>query len=75
MVRLETLISRALKRTNNDRYLLTVIVSKRAEELNKGATPLVKSSELKKDKFADIAIMEIADGHLELDEYIKAAKA
>lgn len=67
---LETLISRALKQTSNDRYLLAVVVSKRAEELNKGAKPLAEGFDIQKDKFADIAIYEVAEGLININEYV-----
>lgn len=69
---LETIISRALKYTSNDRYLLATIVSKRAEELNRGAKALIKV-DMQKDKFTDIAINEIAEGLLDINEYTKVS--
>jgi DNA-directed RNA polymerase subunit omega len=71
---LETLVSKALKQTSNDRYLLAVIVSKRAEELNRGAKPLTEEFDIQKDKFADIAIFEVAEGLLDLSEYVETIK-
>lgn len=66
-MRLETYIAQALKRLNNDRYLLTVAVSQRANELSSGAKPLIDNVNLKKDKFTEIAIKEIAQGLLKVE--------
>jgi DNA-directed RNA polymerase subunit omega len=70
-MRLETVIGKALKHTDNDRYMLTVVVSKRAEELNRGAETELPGVDLQKDKFADIAIKEVAEGLIDINEYLE----
>jgi len=55
--------AKALKNVNFDRYLLASAVGKRAEELARGAQPLV-DMDLKKVKYADIALQEIAEGKI-----------
>lgn len=65
-MRLEKIISTALKNANDDSYILSLMVSKRANELAAGAEPLVKADK-NKTKLTDIALMEIADGAIVLD--------
>jgi DNA-directed RNA polymerase subunit omega len=64
MMRLEEILSQALERVNNDRYKLSVAVGQRADELSKGAKPLIDISFTKNMKYTDIAIEEIATGAL-----------
>jgi len=64
-MRLEQITAKALERYNFDRYLLAKAVGKRAEELTKGAEPLV-DMDIKTHKASDIAIYEIAEGKLEI---------
>jgi DNA-directed RNA polymerase subunit omega len=66
-MRLEEILAQALKRVNNDRYVLSVAVGQRADELSKGAKPLLENSETKNMKYTDIAIKEIASGVLKID--------
>ena len=66
-MRLEEILSKALEKVNNDRYMLAVAVGQRADELSKGAKPLLDSSETKNMKYTDIAIKEIASGVLKID--------
>jgi DNA-directed RNA polymerase subunit omega len=65
-MRLEQITAKALKRVNEDRYLLAKAIGKRAEELNSGATPLV-DMDIKKYKLTDIALFEIAEGKLKVE--------
>jgi DNA-directed RNA polymerase subunit omega len=67
MMRLEEILSQALEKVNNDRYKLSVAVGQRADELSKGAKPLIDSSLTKNMKYTDIAIQEIATGVLVID--------
>ncbi len=67
MTRLEQVTAQALERLNHDRYLLAKAVGKRAEELSRGATPLV-DMDVKKHKATDIAIHEIAAGVLHVEK-------
>ncbi len=62
-MRLEERMSQALKRVNNDRYILSIAVGQRADELSKGAKPLLDKN-TQNMKYTDIAIDEIASGLL-----------
>jgi len=64
-MRLEQITAKALERYDFDRYLLARAVGKRAEELTRGAEPLV-DMDIKIHKASDIAIFEIAEGKLEI---------
>ena len=65
-MRLEKTAAKALEKVNYNRYLLAAAVSKRANELAKGARPLV-DMDTKHHKHADIAITEIAEGLIEIE--------
>ncbi|MEA3314496.1 MAG: DNA-directed RNA polymerase subunit omega [Campylobacterota bacterium] len=67
MKRVEEIVSQALKRVDNDRYILSIAVGQRADDLSKGAKPLLDNSEIKNMKYTDIAIKEIASGVLVID--------
>jgi len=67
MVRLEQIAAKALENMNHDRYLLSKVIGKRAEELNNGATPLIEGVDIKTHKATDIAIMEIAENRLKVE--------
>lgn len=69
-MRLEKVINKALQYANDDSYILALMVSKRANELSEGAEPLVKVDK-NKVKLTDIALMEIADGAIQLDRIIE----
>lgn len=60
MQRIEEIAAKALQKMGNDRYKLSLVVAKRAEELANGAIPLVDLDK-NKVKFADIALYEIAE--------------
>jgi len=66
MQRTEEITAKALGLIGQDRYKLVMLVSKRAEQLSNGAEPLVKADK-NKDKFTDIALLEIAEGKVKLD--------
>ena len=66
-MRLEEILAQALEKTNNDRYILAVAIGQRADELSKGAKPLLDSEQTKNMKYTDIAIKEIASGILVID--------
>ncbi len=66
-MRLEEILAQALEKVNNDRYVLSVAVGQRADELSKGAKPLIESNQTKNMKYTDIAIKEIASGVLVID--------
>ena len=65
-MRLEERMSKALKKTNNDRYILAIAVGQRADELSKGAKPLLEQN-TQNMKYTDIAIDEIANGLLVIE--------
>jgi DNA-directed RNA polymerase subunit omega len=66
-MRLEEILAQALERVGNDRYILSVAVGQRADELSKGGKTLLTSEQTKNMKYTDIAIKEIADGLLVID--------
>ncbi|AXX91748.1 DNA-directed RNA polymerase subunit omega [Malaciobacter molluscorum LMG 25693] len=66
MLRLEERISKALEKVNNDRYILSIAVGQRADELSKGAKPLLEQN-TQNMKYTDIAIDEIANGLLVIE--------
>ena len=66
MQRIEQIVAKALEMLDNDKYLLSIIVAKRAEQLANGALPLVKNDS-NKEKFTDIALREIAEGKVGLE--------
>ena len=62
-MRLEKIIAVALENVKHDRYLLAKAVGKRADQLSRGAAPLV-DMDIKKYMATDIAIHEIAEGKI-----------
>ncbi len=66
-MRLEQITADALKNMNDDRYLLSIAVSKRVEELGAGAEPVIDINK-NKYKYTDIALMEIAQNKLDFGE-------
>jgi len=64
-MRTEQLAAKALERVNYDKYLLAKAIGKRAEEIAKGAKPLV-DADPKYVKHTDIALQEIAEGKLDV---------
>lgn len=68
-MRLEQLTAKALKFTSDDKYILAVAVSQRANELANGAKPLL-NIDPKKMKFSEIAIREIASGVLKIEAIV-----
>ena len=62
-MRLEKIIAVALENVKHDRYLLAKAVGKRADQLSRGAAPLV-DMDIKKFMATDIAIHEIAEGKI-----------
>ncbi|MGP1506888.1 MAG: DNA-directed RNA polymerase subunit omega [Campylobacter sp.] len=69
-MRPEEIIAQALQNTGNDRYKLSIIVAKRVEMLTNGSPVLVKANRAM--KFADIALLEIAEGKIGIDGTPKA---
>ncbi|MFK2822940.1 DNA-directed RNA polymerase subunit omega [Arcobacter sp. YIC-80] len=72
MMRLEERMTKALKQVNNDRYILAIAVGQRADELSKGAKPLLEQN-TQNMKYTDIAIDEIANGLLKIDGFVEEA--
>jgi DNA-directed RNA polymerase subunit omega len=70
-MRLEEVSAKALEYTNNDRYVLATVVSKRAEEINNGADVLIDKRVAKKLKATDIAIYEVAEGKINIEEMLE----
>lgn len=68
-MRLEQLTAKALETANVDRYQLAIAVAKRSEELLNGATTKL-NVDVKKAKTADIALMEIAEGHITIKGFV-----
>lgn len=66
MTRLEEIAAKALSNLNGDRYKLALMVARRAEALANGAVPLVQTDK-EVSKFADIALLEIAEGKILLE--------
>lgn len=69
MMRIEEVLAQALEKVGNDRYILSIAVGQRADELSKGAKPLLDNSGIKSLKYTDIAIYEIAKGVLSIDGF------
>ncbi|DAB33117.1 MAG TPA: DNA-directed RNA polymerase subunit omega [Sulfurospirillum sp. UBA11407] len=65
-MRTEQIAAEALKAVNDDRYKLSLLVAKRAEQLSNGAEPVIKADKAK-EKFTDIALKEIASGKITMD--------
>lgn len=72
-MRLEERMSKALKQVNNDRYILAIAVGQRADELSRGAKPLLEQN-TQKMKYTDIAIDEIASGLLKIEGLVDKNK-
>jgi len=68
-MRLEQLTAKALETANIDRYQLAIAVAKRSEELLNGAATKL-NVDVKKAKTADIALMEIAEGHITIKGFV-----
>jgi DNA-directed RNA polymerase subunit omega len=68
-MRLEERLSKALEKVNNDRYILSLAVGQRADELSKGAKPLLEKN-TQNMKYTDIAIDEIGSGLLSIHSLI-----
>lgn len=71
-MRTEQIVSKALKVTDGDRYKLSLVVAKRVEMLSNGAKILIDNIDTRKMKFADIALLELAEGKIDLDGIIEA---
>ena len=70
-MRIEEILSQALEKVNNDRYILSLAVGQRADELSRGSKPLLENSAIKNMKYTDIAINEIATGVLNIEGFVE----
>ncbi|MGZ5207804.1 MAG: DNA-directed RNA polymerase subunit omega [Sulfuricurvum sp.] len=68
-MRLEQITAKALETANIDRYQLALAVAKRSEQLQNGASTKL-NVDLKKVKAADVALMEIAEGHITIKGFV-----
>lgn len=68
-MRTEQITAKALKRVGDDRYKLSLVVARRAEALANGAEVLV-NADTSKMKFADIALLEVAEGKVGLEAIV-----
>lgn len=68
-MRPEQLTAKALETANVDRYQLALAVAKRSEQLQNGASTKL-NVDLKKVKAADVALMEIAEGHITIKGFV-----
>ncbi|HAA2198718.1 TPA_asm: DNA-directed RNA polymerase subunit omega [Campylobacter jejuni] len=68
--RIEEVAAKALEKMGNDRYRLSLVVAKRAEQLANGATLLVDFDK-NKNKLADIALYEIAENKITLEGLVE----
>ena len=68
-MRLEQLTAKALQVANIDRYQLALAVAKRSEELENGAQSKL-NVDAKSMKSADLALMEIAEGVINVNGFI-----
>lgn len=68
---MEEIAAKALQVMKNDRYKLSLAVAKRAEDLANGAAPLVELDK-NKVKLADIALIEIAENKITLENGIES---
>ncbi|MBN2965246.1 DNA-directed RNA polymerase subunit omega [Sulfurospirillum sp. T05] len=69
-MRIEKITAKAMEHMDGDRYKLALVVAKRAEELAAGSMPLI-SVDKNKVKFADIALMEVAEGKLSIETLLR----
>ncbi len=66
-MRIEQINAKALEKANYDRFLLSQAVAKRVNELLNGAKPLIDLPK-KNMQFTEIAILEIAEGLIKVQE-------
>lgn len=65
-MRMEEIIAKALTKVNYDRYKLSLVAAKRAEDIAAGAAILIDADK-NKMKLVDIALLEIAEGKIKLE--------
>jgi len=69
-MRLEQVTAKALNTVGGDRYVLALAVSKRAKELQLGATTVL-NIDPKAYKASDFALMEIAEGAIKIEGMVE----
>lgn len=74
MNRIEQTIVKALDNIGGDRYKLSLMVAARVEQLSSGSKVLVDGVDVRKMKFSDIALLEIASGKITVDGIVKTDK-
>ena len=67
-MRLEETIAQALDNVGGDKYLLSVAIAKRAEELRSGSSTKLNIN-AKNYKDVDLALMEIATNAIKVQKY------
>lgn len=73
MERIEQTISQALDSFKDDRYKLALAVAKRAKQLTAGE-PNLLDIDTRKMKYLDIALLELAEGKINLEGFIEVKK-
>lgn len=68
-MRTEKITAKAMEKLDGDRFKLSLVVAKRADQLASGAEPLINVDK-NKVKFVDIALMEVAEGKVGLDSLV-----
>lgn len=72
-MRTEQIVAKALENFGADRYKLALSVAKRTRALSAGAQTLL-DIDTRKMKFADIALLEIAEGKVEIEAIVETEK-
>lgn len=68
--RLEQSITKALERVENNKYKMSLIIAKRANELMQGEDPKIDLG-YEHYKESDIAILEMANDKLDIAKYLQ----
>ncbi|WP_104749634.1 DNA-directed RNA polymerase subunit omega [Helicobacter cynogastricus] len=66
-MRTEEIVAKALAKVDNDRYVLSNLIFTRVKQLGAGAKPLLSKIDIKQYKPTDIALLEIAEGKINLE--------
>ena len=68
-MRTEKITAKAVEQVGGDRYKLSLVVSKRAEQLANGAEPLIKVGK-ENNKPVDVALRAVAEGKIGLEAIV-----
>jgi DNA-directed RNA polymerase subunit omega len=68
-MRIEEVMEEALSKVDDNKYILSVVVAKRANQLMKGAKPMYET-DTKIEKFTTIALNEIAKDLIDAKDFI-----